>query len=228
MKDEPIFRRELKYRVCALDREMLICRLEKALTPDVHGKKGVYHVRTLYFDTLYDNALRESLAGDAEKTKIRLRMYNLDDSFLRLEKKIKTGEGGMKVGACLTRAECDLLLSGSYDFLRQKENPFFRECYALAENGCLRPRTIVQYTRAAFGCVPGNVRITIDSAIRACAFVDRFFDPHLGGSPLTTEDTCVLEVKYDRFLPDYIPHLIGIGDRERSAFSKYALGREYY
>ena len=86
----------------------------------------------------------------------------------------------------------------------------------------------MQYTRAAFGCTQGNVRVTVDSDIRACRYTDKFFEPKLGGIPVTAEDACVLEVKFDRFLPDYIPHLVGIGDRAMQAFSKFALGREEY
>ena len=223
-----IYRHELKYRVSRGDRELLLCRLGKALRPDVHGKGGVYTVRTLYFDTPYDDALRDSLESEADKTKYRLRMYDLDEGFLRLEKKIKQGGGGFKVGALLTRAECELLLRGEYAFLRNKDDAFLRECFARAESGGLRPVSVVQYTRAAFVCRDGNVRITVDSDIRSSRFTNRFFDPKLGGAPITAEDFCVLEVKYDRFLPDFIPHMIGIGDRELQAYSKFALGRQYY
>lgn len=223
MEQKTIWRQELKYRVSRADRELLR-RLSAALRPDSHGRNGVYTVRTLYFDTVYDDALRESLAGDPEKVKFRLRMYNADDSFLRLEKKIKQGSGGTKVGARLTRAECEKLLVGDCAFLGERDEPFLRECYAQRQDGGLRAREIVSYTRAAFGCAEGNVRVTVDSDIRACRFTDAFFAPKLGGAPVTAEDTCVLEVKFDRFLPDYIPHLIGIGDRAQQAFSKFALG----
>ena len=111
MNGDIVYRQELKFRVSRADRELLLCRLSAAMHPDKHGKNGVYTVRTLYFDTVYDDALRESLAGDPEKVKFRLRMYNADDSFLRLEKKIKQGSGGTKVGARLTRAECEKLLA---------------------------------------------------------------------------------------------------------------------
>lgn len=222
------YRREMKYRVSYADRARLLCRLGKVMRPDVHGRNGVYAVRTLYFDTLYDDALRDSLESEAEKMKYRLRMYDLDEGFLRLEKKVKQGGGGFKIGALLTRDECEKLLRGEYAFLREKDDAFLQECFARAESGGLRPVSVVQYTRAAFICRDGNVRVTIDSDVRTSRFTNRFFDPKLGGAPVTAEDCCILEVKYDRFLPDYIPHIIGIGDRELQAYSKYALGRQYY
>lgn len=228
METKTIYRQELKYRVSRADRELLLRRLSAAMRPDSHGKNGVYTVRTLYFDTVYDDALRESLAGDPEKVKFRLRMYNTDDSFLRLEKKVKEGSGGCKIGSRLTRAECEKLIAGDCAFLSEKDEAFLAECYARWKDGGLRAREIISYTRAAFGCAEGNVRVTVDSDIRACRFTDAFFSPKLGGVPVTAEDACVLEVKFDRFLPDYIPHLVGIGDRQMQAFSKFALGRGYY
>ena len=222
------YRRELKYRVSRADRTLLLCRLGKVLRPDVHGNNGVYTVRTLYFDSLYDDALRDSLESEAEKTKFRLRMYDFDEGFLRLEKKVKQGGGGYKIGALLTRADCERLLCGGYAFLQNKDDAFLRECFARSESGGMRPVCVVQYSRAAFTCPDGDVRITIDSDIRTSRFVNRFFDPKLGGAPVTAADQCVLEIKYSRFLPDYIPHLVGIGDRELTASSKYALGRQYY
>lgn len=224
MERKTIYRQELKYRVSRADRELLLRRLSAVLRPDVHGKNGVYTVRTLYFDTVYDDALRDSLAGVSDKVKFRLRMYNADDSFLRLEKKVKEGGGGYKIGARLSREACENLIRGDGAFLAGADDPFLAECYAKWRDGGLRAKEIISYTRAAFGCAEGNVRITVDSDIRACRFPDAFFAPKLGGAPVTAEDVCVLEVKFDRFLPDYIPHLIGIGDRERQAFSKFALG----
>ena len=228
MNKSPILRQELKYRISPMDRELLIRRLSAVLIPDVHGQNGVYTVRSLYYDTAYDNALQDSLAGNPEKVKYRLRMYNADYSFLRLEKKVKTANGGYKIGATLTRAECAQLVSGHYDFLQKKENAFLQECFAGFRDGMILPRSIVQYTRTAFGSTQGNVRITIDHDVRVCRFVDAFLDPMLCGTPIFPNGDCVLEVKYDRFLPDYIPHLIGIGDRSLQAISKYALGRQYY
>ena len=228
MSADVIYRHELKYRVSHADRALLLCRLGKAMRPDSHGTDGVYTVRTLYFDTPYDDALRDSLESEADKTKFRLRMYDLDDGFLRMEKKVKQGGGGFKVGALLTRTECERLLRGEYAFLREKDDAFLLECFARAESGGLQPVSVIQYTRAAFTCRDGNVRITVDSDIRTSRFTNRFFDPKLGGVPVTAEDFCVLEVKYDRFLPDFIPHLVGIGDRELQAYSKYAVGRQYF
>lgn len=50
---------------------------------------GTYHVRSLYLDTPEDSALRDKLAGTPMREKFRIRLYNLDPGFIRLEKKLK-------------------------------------------------------------------------------------------------------------------------------------------
>ncbi len=220
-----VYRTELKYRICALDRQLLLCRLSKALQPDSHTQNGMYSVRTLYFDSPYDNALSDSLDGSAEKVKFRMRIYNGDVSFIRLEKKVRTGRGGFKTGVCISPEECTQLLHADAAWMRSRDDPFLQECYARAASGFLRPSVLLSYDRDAFICRQGNVRITIDSRIHASHNPEFFLRPGASGAPVTADNICVLEVKYDAFLPDFIPHLIGIGDLPLQAFSKFAAGK---
>ena len=48
-----------------------------------------YRVRSLYFDNYNDKVLREKIDGVNEREKFRLRLYNDDTSFIKLEKKVK-------------------------------------------------------------------------------------------------------------------------------------------
>ena len=224
-----IWRQELKYMISSADRELLLCRLRAALTPDPHAvRDGLYQIRTLYFDDSFDSALFDTLSGAPEREKYRLRMYNSDQQFLRLEKKIKRYGGGQKPEALLTPSECRSLLRGDYQFLSCKQEPFLLAAYAAARAGKLIPRCIVDYTRAAFYHDAGNVRITLDSHVRGSRDTDAFFDEPFVGIPVLENDMCVLEVKYDSFLPDFIRGLIHIGDRPHISLSKYAAGGVYY
>ena len=56
----------------------------------------------------------------------------------------------------------------------------------------LRPRTVVDYDREAFVWQPGNIRVTLDSDIRAGLSPERFLSP---GVPELTAAEAVLEVK---------------------------------
>ena len=224
-----IWRQEVKYMISGADREVLLSRLRAVLTPDPYAvRDGLYQIRTLYFDDPVDSALFDTLSGTPEREKYRLRMYNSDQSFLRLEKKIKRYGGGQKPDALLTPEECRLLLQGRYQFLSAKTEPFLQTAYVAARAGKLIPRSVVDYTRAAFYHEAGNVRITIDSDVRASGNTDAFFDEPFVGIPVFENGMCVLEVKYDIFLPDFIRGLINIGDRPRIALSKYAAGGVYY
>ena len=221
------WRQEQKYLISEADRTILLSRLRAALLPDPHAAgDGLYRVRTLYFDDSSDSALFDSLSGAPEREKYRLRMYNSDPGFLRLEKKIKRYGGGRKPGALLTPAECRRLIGGEYAFLGEKEDPFLQEAYAAARSGKLTPRCVVDYTRAAFFHPAGNVRITVDSDVRVSRNTDAFFREPFVGKTETEQGVCVLEVKFDGFLPDFIPQLIGVGELSRAAFSKFAAGSD--
>ena len=223
------WRQEQKYLISGAQRELLLCRLRAALRPDPFAVcDGLYQIRTLYFDDIFDSSLFDTLSGAPEREKYRLRMYNSDQSFLRLEKKIKRYGGGQKPDALLTPEECRSLLRGDYRFLVNRSESFLQKAYADARAGELKPRCMVDYTRAAFYHEAGNVRITLDSDVRVNRNTDAFFDEPFVGLPMLENGSSILEVKFDDFLPAFISRLIGIGDFPRSAMSKYAAGGVYY
>ena len=223
------YRQELKYVISGAERELLVRRLSAVLERDPYSMPdGTYGVRTLYFDDLYDSAMEDALSGVPEREKYRLRMYNRDPSFLRLEKKIKRYGGGIKPELRLSREECERLLKGDHAFLAQKQEPFAEVVYAEAQTGGLRPQAVVQYIRTAFGSPQGDLRITVDSDIRVSRAPHAFFADKDFGMPVMEHGECVMEIKFSGFLPDYIQHLVGIADTSRVALSKYAACRIYY
>ncbi len=222
-------RQELKYEISAAERELLLRRLSAVLLRDPYATAdGTYRVRTLYFDDLENTALGDTLSGAPEREKFRLRMYNLDPSFLRLERKTKRYGGGTKPELRLSVAQAQSLLRGEYGFLSARPEPFAQVCLADARAGGLKPRTVVEYTRAAFCDASGSVRVTLDSDIRVSPRTDAFFAPTLSGMPAAAQGECVLELKYDQYLPDYIPQLIGSVGRLRTAYSKFAASGVYF
>ena len=104
--------------------------------------------------------------------------------------------------------------------------PLVQELYTKMRSCCLRPKTIVDYTREAFLYAPGNVRITMDYNIRTGLSSTDLLNPHCvtipaGNTPI------ILEVKWDEFLPDLIRDIIQLDGRHAAAFSKYAACRIY-
>ena len=90
MEERIQYRHEYKFQLNALDLFALRSRLRAVMPRDPHaGSGGEYRIRSLYFDDAADTALREKLDGLSRRAKFRIRLYNDDAGFIRLEKKVK-------------------------------------------------------------------------------------------------------------------------------------------
>lgn len=218
------YRHEVKHEISRADRLILRGRLAAVMKPDPHAVNGEYVIRSLYFDTPTDRALREKSDGVSEREKFRIRLYNGDTSFICLEKKSRVNDLCRKDSERITPETVRALLNGDFSVLKSGGN-LSKELYSKMTCGLLRPKTVVEYTREPFVFVPGNVRVTIDREIRTSVGIAHFLDADAGTVP-AGEDTVILEVKWDEFLPDIIRDAVG-ADRCRTAFSKYARCRIY-
>lgn len=224
MKAAPQGRHELKHTVNQADLIQLRQRLPHIAQRDKHAEEGAgYRVRSLYFDNYADKVLREKLEGVDHREKFRIRFYNADLSFLRLEKKSKHRGLCFKESTPICVEESIALLKGDYDPMRYSDRPLLAELCAKMRFQQLRPRNIVDYEREAFVYAPGNVRITLDHDIRSSDYVGHFFDEQLCAAPLSK--AAVLEVKYDHFLPELIRGMVALSSRQSTPFSKYAACR---
>lgn len=220
-------RHEYKHIINYGDYLVLRGRLRGALAPDAYaGPTGEYHVRSLYFDTPEDTALREKIDGVNIREKYRIRCYNGDPSFLRLEKKRKVSGLCYKQSAPLAQAEVRSLLAGDYAWMTQSEDPLIVALYAQMRGRCLRPKTVVDYIREPFVHPAGNVRITLDRDIRSGLHATDLLRENLPTVEVS-DRRVVLEVKYDAFIPQVVVDLLQIGSRSATAYSKYALCRIY-
>ena len=217
-------RHEWKHRIAPGDLPVLRARLGAVLTPDPYAAGGSYHIRSLYFDTPADTALREKLDGVNRREKFRIRCYNKDFSLIHLEKKWKANSLGTKEKAKLTPDQVRAILTGDWDWMPRSQDALIRELYVKMTLQGLRPKTIVDYTREPFVFGPGNVRVTLDYDLRTGLHCTDFLNPDCLTIP-ATDDAVILEVKWDQFLPDVIRDLVQIPGRRTAAFSKYAACR---
>lgn len=218
------FRHEYKHQVNNLDLMLLRQRLTGVMKRDRYaGEDGTYYIKSLYFDTYTDKALREKLDGVDKREKFRIRYYNEDTSFIRLEKKSKINGMCLKESAPITAEECRQILDGDIDFLLKRNVPLFRELYVKMRTGLLRPKCIVAYDRESFVCAAGNTRVTLDTNIRGSYNVQSFLTPNASMTQLY--HTSILEVKWDEYLPEIIEKIVGLKNRRTAAFSKYAAVR---
>ena len=86
-------RHELKFLITRTQLEVLRQTVGHVLNLDPNAKKngGSYHIRSLYFDTAFDDALYDKIAGVKDRDKYRIRIYNLSDAVIFMECKTKVG-----------------------------------------------------------------------------------------------------------------------------------------
>ena len=217
------FRHEYKHIISAADFYMISARLNAAAKPDEHMKNDSYFVRSLYFDNHCDKALREKLDGLGQREKFRIRYYDFDDSFIRLEKKSKRDGLCQKSTAALSRKQAEFIIAGDYGFLPDGQDTLLTEFYIKLTAEQLRPKTVVDYRRKAYVFPYGNVRVTFDYDISSSFDTDGFFDAQTTSVPASGD--IVMEVKYDEFLPQIIADITQTNGRQQTSFSKYAAAR---
>ncbi len=209
-----------------MDMLIIRARMRVITCPDTHANDGKYLIRSLYFDTLTDKALREKMDGVDNRKKFRIRYYNNDPSFIRLEKKSKWNNLGWKETASLTPQQAQSIADGEIDWMGNDPSELIREMYVDMRTTGLRAKTIVDYTREPFVYPAGNVRITLDYNIRTGLCSTDFLNPDTPMVPVP-DDPIILEVKWDEFLPEIIRDAVHLENRRAAAFSKYAACRMY-
>ena len=79
------YRHEYKHEINTSDFITLSMRLNAALKADEFARAdGAYEITSLYFDDVYDTALKEKLNGVNCRDKFRLRRYNNDTEHIKL------------------------------------------------------------------------------------------------------------------------------------------------
>lgn len=220
------WRHEWKHEINASDVLQLRQRLRAVLETDSHAVDGKYEIRSLYFDTPGDKALREKINGVDKREKFRLRYYNKDRSRIWLEKKSRRSGLGNKQSTGMTEDEVRAVIENQCGWMMDSGRPLVEELYCKMKFQGLRPKTIVDYIREPFVYAPGNVRVTLDYHIRTGLYCIDFLDPDCVTIP-AGDAPAVLEVKWDAFLPSVIRDLVQLEGRHTSAFSKYAVCRRY-
>lgn len=218
------YRHEYKCRADLKNLQELRSRLSRVMTHDGHaGERGIYTVKSLYFDNYWDKALNEKQDGINKREKYRIRYYNDDLSFIRLEKKSKVNGLCLKQSENVSRDFCDKIIENQPFFVFDSDSDFLREFNVKRRILNLRPKSIVMYEREAFLYEQGNVRVTIDANIRGSDDIYEFFNPN-NHIPSILQSV-IIEVKWDEFLPQFVRDIVQMKNKSISSFSKYAAVR---
>ena len=220
------FRHEWKHVISPADCAILRSRLRVLLPADQNGdSNGRYYIRSLYFDNPEDKVLREKLDGVSNRDKYRIRYYNHDPGFIKLEKKSKRNGLCRKDSVRVSAEEAQRIVHGDWKWTESSEKRLLRDLFFAMLYSGMVPKTVVDYTREAFVYPAGNVRIALDQQIRTGLDATDFLNPQLPTIPAGND--IILEIKYDSFLPDFIRDAVQLDSRRSSAFSKYAAARYY-
>ena len=214
------YRNERKYFLNSHTAAILKGRAASVMQRDAHSG-GLYTVNNLYLDDYCDSAYAAKYRGCYHREKFRVRYYNGDLSFIRLECKVKDGLLSYKESCKLTAEQYGMIRSGDFSFASGSGPPLLEKLATRHRLKGMRPTAEYSYIREAYVYRPGNVRITFDSNIGHDV-------------PGLTNDMCnspgtggMLEVKYDNFLPEVIVMLLSGLPLVWTEMSKYCYVYEH-
>lgn len=221
------YRNEIKFIINKNMAEVLKQRLSLIMDIDTNSvnSDNSYYIRSLYFDDEDSNAFYEKLDGVEYRKKYRIRIYNLDDRFIRLECKYKHNNMTSKDQILITKEECSKIIDGKIDDFKLAKDNILKQFLVDYRLNRLRPCIIVDYNRLAFTYHVSDVRITFDSKIKSGLYNYNLFDENACTYSVIDDSEVVLEVKFNEVLPEAIAIILSTVPTFRQAFSKFATCR---
>lgn len=162
---ENIFKRvEQKYLLTEQEYKLLFKKINKYLIKDKYFKSTICNI---YFDTINNDLIINSLEKPIFKEKIRLRSYQVpninDDVFLEIKEKYKGIVGKRRIKIKL-KDFYTYLKTNNYD----KDNQIMNEINYYFKYYDLKPAIYIAYDRISYcGKEDNTLRITIDSNLRS-------------------------------------------------------------
>lgn len=156
------WRHEWKHEISPADAVIIRHRMGAVGMLDPHATKGSYHIRSLYFDNVYDKVLREKLDGVDKRDKWRIRLYDGNDSLIHLERKSKRHGLGTKESCDISASEAQAIVDGNISWMTFDERPLVRALAsdmvgqgmcgrADSRSGCCRTGNRSDYDQAGNG-----------------------------------------------------------------------------
>lgn len=223
-------RHELKFFINEKQYHLLSSALDRVLWRDPNGdENNEYHIRSLYFDTIYNTAYYDKLDGDQNRDKYRIRIYNLSDRIIKLECKTKVGSLISKRSLTIPRDLCEQLMAADPTGLESTRSGLLGDVYREMTTNLLRPVVLVDYVREAYLHPAEEVRITFDKQLRTGLNSIDLFNPSVPTVPPFDNGEMILEVKFNQVLPPYIRDLLCTycPNALQSAISKYTWCRRF-
>lgn len=211
------FRKELKYNISNKDFALINHNLKNLLNKDSNCKNEFYTISSIYFDNYKKTSYNQVKNGLSERWKYRIRFYNYDNSYIKLEKKFKTNGLTNKKSVKISFEMLENILCGNLKISSNNPN-LLNEFLIKMQTEFLRPVICIEYDRIPYIYKIGNVRITLDYNIRYTNKFDNLFDKNKKVHYLFDK---ILEVKYNELIPDFIRYRLELNHLEQTSFSKF-------
>ena len=220
MSYQTTFKRyELKYRLNALQKEIILAAMAPYMKLDGYGRTTI---RNIYFDTPDYRLIRESIEKPTYKEKLRIRSYNQtvpeDPVFIELKKKYKSIVYKRRLSLpeaetmrCFREDQPLPVYSQIAD-----EIAYFRSFY---KN--LQPAVFLSYEREAFFARNGSdFRVTFDENI--LYRTDQLsLGSEISGTPVLNPSLTLMEIKTSGGFPLWMTHALTDLHLAKTSFSKY-------
>lgn len=226
MNNLKVQRHELKFYISRSDYEYVRHLLSHLMQKDDHqGDDRGYFIRSLYFDDVANSSVEEKLDGIERRDKYRLRIYDTNQNWAKLERKSKENHFVNKTSVILTKEEATQIMEGDYDCLSKKDGAESKSIYFDLKRKYFKPVVIIDYIRDVYKLDYNEIRVTFDKHIRASTDDLRLFEENVKTYPLQRADAIVMEVKFNNFLPSWFKDFLKFESSTGLAISKYCYGR---
>ncbi len=230
-------RYEFKYLVDAEQAEWVRRLTSMYCEPDSYGEAGAYDVTSLYFDTSDWLTAMQTVEGQRNRFKLRVRTYGFEPQDpVFLEIKGRVGTTIVKSRAHMARTHVDALCSGSapppdgFRALKASHQDDLERFRNRMDSLDMRPRLWVRYKREAWGSAFGDgARLTFDSELQVQApdvehpftpYGDDWLNVQLEGPPI------IIEMKFNGAYPFWMQRIVHGLHLRRVSCSKYVQGAE--
>ena len=224
-------RYEFKYLVTPGTASALRSHVATFLPPDRFTQDGSYAVSSLYLDSQDFSLYRQTLTGEKNRFKLRVRTYSdgaAAPAFLEVKRRVNAAI--LKRRAHVPREAAQLLLSGSVSWsagLPASCRADASRFAALASLCRARPCVHVRYRREAYEPAASEpVRITFDTEIEYAPVRDTSLDTGGLHWKRTPVNGVVFEVKFSERYPTWVADLVRRFGLKNCSVPKYVLSLE--
>jgi len=191
--------------------------------------RGRYSICSLYFDSDDLRLYQQTVGGEKNRVKLRVRSYSDDESApLFFEVKRKLNNIVQKRRARVDRAEAAALVERRFDTVVGSVDPEFGYFASHVGLSAARPVIRVRYMREAYESVTGEpLRITIDTELAHVATFDLETSHERGRWVATPVDGAVLEIKFTEMFPMWVADMVRVFGLKQQPVPKYVLSVDH-